>query len=245
MGSRRADELRVGEEFAPLEFHVSEEMNENFLHAVEDLHPRYMEGTADGPALVHPALLINFSNNTRSPSFYLPAGMAAIHTHEDVEHSGPARVGKRFRVLWKVTGRYERRGREYQVVEAPIVDEDGDVGAHAADHVHVHGRAAPRGGRTERSSGGAGGMERFTQDAAVGYEVAGPPKKMTSYRTWLFSGGWPRFDGWPAKNVHTDLASAQQSGLPTRAASGAMMQGYLCELMIDLFGERAGWGGGD
>ena len=62
---------------------------------------------------------------------------------------------------------------------------------------------------------------------------------MTSYRTWLFSGGWPRFDGWPAKNVHTDLAFAQQSGLPTRAASGAMMQGYLYELMVDLFGE--GW----
>ena len=69
-------------------------MNENFLHAVEDLHPRYMEATAAGPPLVHPALLINFSNNTRSPSFHLPSGMAAIHTHEDVEHTGPARVGK-------------------------------------------------------------------------------------------------------------------------------------------------------
>ena len=94
MGSRRADELEVGEEFAPLEFHVSEEMNENFLHAVEDLHPRYMEATAGGAALVHPALLINFSNNTRSPSFYLPPGMAAIHTHEDVEHSGPGAGGE-------------------------------------------------------------------------------------------------------------------------------------------------------
>ncbi len=125
MSSRRADELQVGEELAPLEFHVSEEMNENFLHAVEDLHPRYMEATAGGPPLVHPALLINFSNNTRSPSFHLPSGMAAIHTHEDVEHTGPARVGKRFRVSWRVTGRYERRGRQYQVVEAPIVDEDG------------------------------------------------------------------------------------------------------------------------
>ncbi len=82
-------------------------------------------------------------------------------------------------------------------------------------------------------------MQPFRQDTAVGCEVTGSSKKMTSYRTWLFSGGWPRFDGWPAKNVHTDLAAAQQSGLPTRAASGAMMQGYLYELMIDLFGE--GW----
>ncbi len=84
----------------------------------------------------------------------------------------------------------------------------------------------------------SGIVQPCTQNTAVGYEVAGTPKKMTSYRTWLFSGGWPRFDGWPAKNVHTDLAFAQQSGLPTRAASGAMMQGYLSELMIDLFGAR-------
>ena len=94
MSNRRVDELQVGEELAPLEFHVSEEMNENFLHAVEDLHPRYMEATDAGPALVHPALLINFSNNTRSPSFYLPPGMAAIHTHEDVEHSRPGASGE-------------------------------------------------------------------------------------------------------------------------------------------------------
>ena len=56
-------------------------------------------------------------------------------------------------------------------------------------------------------------MQPFTPDTTVGSEAAGPPKTMTSYRTWLFSGGWPRFDGWPAKNVHTDLAA-----LPSRAA---------------------------
>ena len=80
-------------------------------------------------------------------------------------------------------------------------------------------------------------MQPFTRDTAAGREVAGSPKKVTSYRTWLFSGGWPRFDGWPAKNVHTDMVFAKRSGLPTRAASGAMMQGYLSELMIGLFGE--------
>ena len=71
-----------------------------------------------------------------------------------------------------------------------------------------------------------------------GLEVIGSPKHVTSYRTWLFSGGWPRFDGWPAKNVHTDLEFAQASGLPARGASGAMLQAYLAELMVNLFGER-------
>lgn len=81
-------------------------------------------------------------------------------------------------------------------------------------------------------------MQPFTPNTPIGHTVTGHTKKVTSYRTWLFSGGWPRFDGWPAKNVHTDLAAAQQSGLPTRAASGAMCLGYLTELMVDLFGEQ-------
>ncbi len=80
-------------------------------------------------------------------------------------------------------------------------------------------------------------MQLFTHDTPVGHTVTGRKKKVTSYRTWLFSGGWPRFDGWPAKNVHTDLAAAQQSGLPARAASGAMCLGYLTELLVDVFGE--------
>ena len=75
-------------------------------------------------------------------------------------------------------------------------------------------------------------MQPFRQDTAVGCEVAGPPKKMTSYRTWLFSGGWPRFE------ERAYRPGPSRVGW-TRAASGAMMQGYLCELMIDLFGE--GW----
>ncbi|MDA1347873.1 MAG: MaoC family dehydratase [Chloroflexi bacterium] len=70
-----------------------------------------------------------------------------------------------------------------------------------------------------------------------GLAVSGPSKHVTSYRTWLFSGGWPRFEGWPAKNVHTDLEFALACGLPVRGASGAMLQAYLAELIVDLFGE--------
>ena len=65
-------------------------------------------------------------------------------------------------------------------------------------------------------------MPLLTPNTPVGHTVTGSTKRVTSYRTWLFSGGWPRFDGWPAKNVNTDLAAARRSGLPTRASSGAM-----------------------
>ena len=81
-------------------------------------------------------------------------------------------------------------------------------------------------------------MASITKDAKEGYEVSGKTKTTTSYRMWLFSGGWPRFEGWPAKNVHTDLEFAQACGFPTKGASGAMPVGYLTELMVDLFGEN-------
>jgi len=120
-----ANELKVGEEFEPYEFHVTPELNQQYLYGVEDYHPRYLEETELGLPIVHPALLLNQSNITRSPSFSLPPDIAAVHTADEVEFLSPARVGKRLRVTWKVTDIYEKRGRPYQVVEALIVDEDG------------------------------------------------------------------------------------------------------------------------
>ncbi len=82
-------------------------------------------------------------------------------------------------------------------------------------------------------------MTPLTPDVEVGFRVTGPVKTATPYLTRLFSGGWPRTEDWPAKNVHTDEEFARATGLSGRNASGAMMQGYLAELMVDMFGE--GW----
>ena len=117
---KSADQVAAGEEFEPSEFLVTDEFNENYLHAVEDFAPPYTQSGAADPPVVHPALLINYSNVTRSPSFHLPPGVAAVHTHEETRFFSPARVGGRLIVSWKVTGRYERRGRPYQVVEATV-----------------------------------------------------------------------------------------------------------------------------
>ena len=117
---KSADRVAVGEEFEPAEFLVTEEFNESYLHAVEDLNPRYTETAAHGPPIVHPALLVNYSNVTRSPSFHLPPGMAAVHTHEELRFFNPARIGAGLQVSWKVTDRYTKRGRPYQVVESAI-----------------------------------------------------------------------------------------------------------------------------
>ena len=120
-----AYQMEVGDEFEPLEYLVTPELNQQYLYAEEDYHPRYIEETESGPPIVHPGLLLNMSNNTRSPSFYLPPGWAEIHAAEDTEYLNPARVGKKLRVTWKVVDAYEKRGRPWHVLDILIVDEDG------------------------------------------------------------------------------------------------------------------------
>ena len=122
---KRTDMLVAGEELAPFTFQVTEEFNENFLHSMEDFHPRYMEGHSDAAPIIHAGLLFNFSNLTRSPSFSLSAGVAAIHTHEEATFLQPAPVGSTLTVSWKIIDTYEKRGRQYQVVEALITTETG------------------------------------------------------------------------------------------------------------------------
>ena len=117
--------MDVGEEFEPLEFLVTPELNQQYLYAVEDYHPRYIEESEIGPPLVHPGFLLNMSNNTRSPSFHLPPGWAEIHAAEDTEYLNPAEVGKKLRVTWKVVRTFEKRGRPWHVLDILIVDEDG------------------------------------------------------------------------------------------------------------------------
>ena len=232
---KRTDLLKPGDKLEPLEFHVTREFNENYLHAVEDLHPRYQEATSAGPALVHTALLVNFSNLTRSPSFHLPDGVSAIYAHEKVEFVGLGRVGETFRVTWKVADTYERRARPYQVMEALVAGPGGTVLRRTSTYTFTGG--AYPGIGAARSNPGLNMKTMAAKDIQPGDEVTGRSKYVTSYRTWLFSGGWPRFEGWPAKNVHTDLEFAQACGLETRVASGTMLEAYLAELAVDLFGE--------
>lgn len=122
---RRADHVGVGEEFEPCEFRVTPEFNEQYLEAVDDYHQRYLQETRSGPAIVHPALFLNYSSITRSPSFSLPPGMAAVVAKDEIEYLNPGRVGRSFRVRWKVVDTYTKRGRPYQVTDITVVDEDG------------------------------------------------------------------------------------------------------------------------
>jgi acyl dehydratase len=78
----------------------------------------------------------------------------------------------------------------------------------------------------------------ITRDTLVGLECSGKPKRLTWERIAAFSGGPFNTPGWPKKNVHTDIEFAKSLGLPVVYVSGTQSEGYIAELMIDLFGEE-------
>ena len=118
------DRLHPGDRLAPLELELTEEFNESIVQSVGAELSRYM-GSDGRPGIVHPALLIVFSNLTRSPSFRLPDNCAAIQTHDDVQLEGLARTGDTVSISWQVVDTYNRRGRHYQVMETRVSDGDG------------------------------------------------------------------------------------------------------------------------
>lgn len=114
--------LKPGAELAPLTLTVTPELNQQFVYAMEDFHPRYIEKGKDG-ALVHPGLLLLISFPSKSPSFYLPPGWASIHSADEVEFHHPARVGSTLLIQWKVVRVWEKRGRQYNETETWIRDD--------------------------------------------------------------------------------------------------------------------------
>ena len=82
-GKKSVHLMEIGEEFEPLEFVVTPELNRRFFMQRRTSTQDILRKTEFGPPLVHPGLLLNMSNNTRSPSFYLPSGWGEVHAGEE------------------------------------------------------------------------------------------------------------------------------------------------------------------
>jgi hypothetical protein len=120
-----AHELKAGDHYEPLQFVVTPDLNQQFLYAVEDYAPIYLEGRGGKPPLVHPVLLMHMSPRTRSPSYCQAPGMGSAFARDRSWYLNPGYVGSTFLVTWTVTKTYEQRGKIYQDYVALIRDQDG------------------------------------------------------------------------------------------------------------------------
>lgn len=125
MQGKFAHELQSGDQYEPLEFVVTPDLNQQFLYAVEDYAPLYLEGRDGKPPIVHPVLLMHMSPRTRSPSYRQAPGMGSAFARDRSWYTNPGYVGSRFTVNWTVTNTYEQRGKIYQDYVALIRDQDG------------------------------------------------------------------------------------------------------------------------
>lgn len=126
MDGKYAHELKAGDQYAPLEFVVTSDLNQQFLYAVDDFNPIYVEGRDGKPAIVHPVLLMHMSPRTRSPSYRQAPGMGSAFARDRSRYSNPGYVGSRFRVTWTISNTYEQRGKIYQDYIALVRDENGN-----------------------------------------------------------------------------------------------------------------------
>lgn len=122
-----AHELRAGDRYEPFEFTATHDLNQQWLFAVEDYHPRYIDGADGQPPLVHPIMLMQMSPRTRSPSFRQAPDLGSALARDCTTFLRPVPVGTRLKVEWEVTNTYEQRHKIYQDYVATILDPEGRV----------------------------------------------------------------------------------------------------------------------
>jgi len=122
---RYAHELQAGDCYASLEFSVTPDLNQQFLYAVEDYNPLFIDGRDGRPPIVHPVVLMHMTPRTRSPSYRQAPGMGSAFARDRSTYLAPAYVGSPLKVDWKVVNTYEQRGKIYQDYIAVIRDEAG------------------------------------------------------------------------------------------------------------------------
>ncbi|MBA2288249.1 MAG: MaoC family dehydratase [Ktedonobacteraceae bacterium] len=81
-------------------------------------------------------------------------------------------------------------------------------------------------------------MSLMTASTPVGATFSGQPRHVTWERTWAYAGGPFAQQGWPAQNIHTDAQYARSVGLAEPNVAGTQAQGYIVQLLVDLFGEQ-------
>jgi acyl dehydratase len=114
--------LVVGEELAPLTYHVSHADAVAWAAQADDASEWYRGGSPfDGP-IVHPAMLARDPISLLRHNF---ARKATIHAESDLSYLHAGRPDRDYTVYGNVADVYERRGNGYVVVDTLTVDEDG------------------------------------------------------------------------------------------------------------------------
>ncbi len=118
----KPEDYKLGDDFGPVEYHVNREMVEMFSNAIEDDNPWYSKDSPFGGPVAPPTILAEGYFRLISAKLGI---MSGLHTKHEAEFLNPIIVGKKVTVKGKITEKYEKRGRQYFVLEYTCIDEDG------------------------------------------------------------------------------------------------------------------------
>lgn len=125
------NELKIGDKLETLHLKVTRELNKQFCEALDCKNAIYKN-------VVHPALLINFSNVPKSPSYKLDKGFAAIHTHADIIINDFGVIDQTFDINWTVVDIYEKRNKTYQIMEVMVNCGDKNIIRRRSTNIYVN-----------------------------------------------------------------------------------------------------------
>ncbi len=115
------EEAIIGQEIDYREFQITSEMQRNYLEALQDESPFYLEGDPSTRPIAHPLLILNYA----FPAEWMGSPGEHIHAKNDIQFFNPTRVGKKMIARSKVYDKYIRRGKKYVTTEITCIGEDG------------------------------------------------------------------------------------------------------------------------
>lgn len=117
---RYAHEMCPGEQYEPMHFSISAELNQQFLYSIDDFNPIYLREKEGRPAQVHPMILLHMSARTRSRSFILAPNTGSVFAKEKVAFHGPVFVDELLSTRWTIQDVYKKNGKLYQALAITI-----------------------------------------------------------------------------------------------------------------------------
>lgn len=242
--------VSVGETFDPITLVLDEAYTANARFCLGDHKLRH---DADGREFV-PGTALARDLQQLFLTRYDPNRIVGLHQAEEIVFVAPARVGDKVTLSGSVVDKFEKRGKDYFVLDSRAHDEDGNLLVQQLSteimempdlSVRPTGGAAREGGErsaTKRISGvwpDTPAVQHFSPELPPATAVTPLVKACDLAQIAVFSGiGLGRY------NTHTDIRVAQAAGFATALAQGMMETCWMSQMLAEFFGpawDRGGW----
>ncbi|MDD4858857.1 MAG: MaoC family dehydratase [Dehalococcoidales bacterium] len=108
---------------------LTTEMNQQFMDALDDHNPLYIDDSPYGASIAIPGLLheLAFEAMIRSFPIAPPSGSTSYHAKQETELHYPVKIGERVKIEVRLTDKYVKREKNYVLHEARLIDENGKM----------------------------------------------------------------------------------------------------------------------